>query len=59
MPQFYELLASVDDEELREIFHDFMVPAEDSDQATVSEHTSGSAALQGLPTKTPPRGRDQ
>jgi hypothetical protein len=36
VPRFYDLLASVDDEELREVFHDFMVPSNDSDQAIVS-----------------------
>jgi len=40
VPRFNDLLASVDDEELFEIFHDFMVPANDSDQALVSDQPS-------------------
>jgi hypothetical protein len=51
VPWFYDLLASVDDEELHEIFHDFMVPANDSDQ------TPGSSTPRGLPRKTPSRRR--
>ena len=56
VPRFYELLASVDDEELLKILHDFMVPANDSYQANVSDRASGSSMPRGLPTKTPPRG---
>ena len=57
VPRFYELLASVDDEELFEIFHDFMVPANDSDQALVSDQTPGSSTPRGVPRKAPPGGR--
>ena len=57
LPRFYELLASVDDEEFFEVFHDFMVPANDSDQALVSDQTPGSSTPRGVPRKTPPRGR--
>jgi hypothetical protein len=57
--RFHNLLASVDEEELFEVFHDFMVPADDSDPAIESDETLSTSIPGGLSTNTPPRGRGQ
>jgi hypothetical protein len=57
--RFHNLLASVDNEELREVFHDFMVPANDSDQVLMLEHRLGPSIPRALATRTPPRGRGE
>ena len=53
----YDRLASVDDEELHEVLHDFLVRANDSDQADASSRAPDASAARGQPIRTPPSDR--